>query len=68
MGLLCVQQNPQDRPSMSAAVLMLGGEGALPQPQKPGFYGERDLTELKLPSSSEAGSVNELTSSLFEPR
>ncbi|KAK9937528.1 hypothetical protein M0R45_014309 [Rubus argutus] len=62
-----MQQNPQDRPSMSAAVLMLGGEGALPQPQKPGFYGERDLTELQVRSSSEC-SVNELTSSLFEPR
>ncbi|KAK9937526.1 hypothetical protein M0R45_014307 [Rubus argutus] len=67
VGLLCVQQNPQDRPSMSAAVLMLSGEGALPQPQKPGFYGERDLTELYV-RSSQACSVNELTSSLFEPR
>ncbi|KAM5552506.1 G-type lectin S-receptor-like serine/threonine-protein kinase [Rosa sericea] len=37
VGLLCVQQKPQDRPSMPAAVLILSGEGALPQPQKPGI-------------------------------
>ncbi|XP_028121658.1 G-type lectin S-receptor-like serine/threonine-protein kinase SD1-1 [Camellia sinensis] len=29
-GLLCVQQSPKDRPSMSSVVLMLGGEGTLP--------------------------------------
>ncbi|KAK9937524.1 hypothetical protein M0R45_014306 [Rubus argutus] len=68
VGLLCVQQNPQDRPSMSAAVLMLSGEGVLPQPQKPGFYGERDPTELQVRSSSQACSVNKLSFSLFEPR
>ncbi|PRQ54509.1 putative non-specific serine/threonine protein kinase [Rosa chinensis] len=37
VGLLCVQQKPQDRPSMPAAVLILSGEGALPQPQKLGI-------------------------------
>ncbi|XP_040362118.1 G-type lectin S-receptor-like serine/threonine-protein kinase At4g27290 isoform X1 [Rosa chinensis] len=68
VGVLCVQQNPQDRPSMSAAVLMLSGEGVLPVPQKPGFYNERALTELQVHSSSQACSVNMLTSTLFEPR
>ncbi|KAK9937527.1 hypothetical protein M0R45_014308 [Rubus argutus] len=62
VGLLCVQQNPQDRPSMSAAVLMLSGEGVLPQPQKPGFYGERDPTELQVRYSSQGCSVNESVS------
>ncbi|KAM5546378.1 hypothetical protein ABKV19_002517 [Rosa sericea] len=37
VGLLCVQRKPQDRPSMPAAVLILSGEGALPQRQKPGI-------------------------------
>ncbi|XP_024157088.1 G-type lectin S-receptor-like serine/threonine-protein kinase At4g27290 isoform X1 [Rosa chinensis] len=68
VGLLCVQQNPQDRPSMSAAVLKLSGEGVLPVPQKPGFYNERALTELQVHSSSQSCSVNTLTSSLFVPR
>uniref|UniRef100_A0A3N7EEZ8 Receptor-like serine/threonine-protein kinase n=1 Tax=Populus trichocarpa TaxID=3694 RepID=A0A3N7EEZ8_POPTR len=37
VGLLCVQCSPNDRPSMSSVVLMLCGEGALPQPKQPGF-------------------------------
>ncbi|CAL9006749.1 unnamed protein product [Prunus brigantina] len=40
VGLSSVQRNPADRPSMPAAVVMLSGEGSLPQPQKPGFYSE----------------------------
>ncbi|CAL5341855.1 unnamed protein product [Camellia sinensis] len=33
VGLLCVQQYPEDRPNMSTVVLMLGSEGGLPQPK-----------------------------------
>ncbi|KAK0602938.1 hypothetical protein LWI29_038403 [Acer saccharum] len=36
VGLLCVQQGPEDRPNMSTVALMLGGEGSLPQPRQPG--------------------------------
>ncbi|XP_048425857.1 G-type lectin S-receptor-like serine/threonine-protein kinase At4g27290 isoform X1 [Pyrus x bretschneideri] len=68
VGLLCVQRNPEDRPSMSATVLMLGSEGVLPPPLKPGFYSERDLTELEPGHSSKACSANEVTISLVEPR
>ncbi|XP_008346134.2 G-type lectin S-receptor-like serine/threonine-protein kinase At4g27290 [Malus domestica] len=68
VGLLCVQRNPEDRPSMSAVVLMLGGGGVLPPPLKPGFYSERDLTELEVGHSSKACSVNEVTISLVEAR
>ncbi|XVE80256.1 hypothetical protein DITRI_Ditri14bG0125200 [Diplodiscus trichospermus] len=45
IGLLCVQQSPEDRPSMSNVVLMLGSQGPLPQPKQPGFFTERDLVE-----------------------
>ncbi|XVF04047.1 hypothetical protein REPUB_Repub05bG0047200 [Reevesia pubescens] len=45
VGLLCVQQSPEDRPSMSNVVLMLGSQGPLPQPKHPGFFTERDLVE-----------------------
>lgn len=38
VGLLCVQQCPEDRPSMSSAVLMLNNEGVLPLAKQPGFY------------------------------
>ena len=42
VGLLCVQQFPQDRPTMSSVVFMLENEGAiLPRPKQPGFFVER---------------------------
>ncbi|RDY00484.1 G-type lectin S-receptor-like serine/threonine-protein kinase SD1-1, partial [Mucuna pruriens] len=46
VGLLFVQQRTEDRPDMSAVVLMLNGEKLLPQPTAPGFYngtGKADL-------------------------
>ncbi|PRQ30608.1 putative non-specific serine/threonine protein kinase [Rosa chinensis] len=66
VGLLCVQQKLQDRPSMPATVLALSGEGALPQPQKPDFYSGRNLTDLE-DSTDEATecSANELTVTLL---
>ncbi|KAM3396146.1 G-type lectin S-receptor-like serine/threonine-protein kinase [Capsicum galapagoense] len=48
VGLLCVQQCPEDRPSMSSAVMMLNNEGVLPQAKRPGFYIERDAPDSKL--------------------
>ena len=71
VGLLCVQRNPEDRPSMSAAVLMLGSEGALPPPLKPGFYSERDLDDNKVDPCANrvtAFSANEETFTLLEGR
>ncbi|QHO33473.1 hypothetical protein S245_028855 [Arachis hypogaea] len=44
VGLLCVQQRPEDRPDMSSVVLMLNGEKLLPKPKVPGFYTERGVT------------------------
>lgn len=38
IGLLCVQQRPTDRPSMSSVVLMLSSESELPQPEEPACY------------------------------
>ncbi|XP_008245612.1 PREDICTED: G-type lectin S-receptor-like serine/threonine-protein kinase At2g19130 [Prunus mume] len=61
VGLLGVQHNPADRPSMPVAVVMLSGEGSLPQPQKPGFYSERDLNELEVDPSSKAFLANAVT-------
>ncbi|KAK4342021.1 hypothetical protein RND71_037837 [Anisodus tanguticus] len=48
VGLLCVQQCPEDRPSMSSAVMMLNNEGVLPQAKRPGFYIERDAPDGEL--------------------
>ncbi|KAI6703899.1 hypothetical protein NL676_013035 [Syzygium grande] len=41
VGLLCVQQRPEDRPTMSLVVLMLGSETSdVPKPKEPGFSAE----------------------------
>ncbi|KAL2245387.1 UNVERIFIED_CONTAM: G-type lectin S-receptor-like serine/threonine-protein kinase [Sesamum indicum] len=52
VALLCVQQSPEDRPSMSSVVLMLGSGGVLPPPKQPGFFAERDVRAADNTSSS----------------
>ncbi|KAF9672887.1 hypothetical protein SADUNF_Sadunf11G0091200 [Salix dunnii] len=42
VGLLCVQQQPDDRPNMSTAILMLSGESSLPQSKKPDFFPRKE--------------------------
>nr|KYP55938.1 Putative serine/threonine-protein kinase receptor [Cajanus cajan] len=63
VGLLCVQQRPEDRPNMSSVVLMLNGDKLLPKPKVPGFYTEIDVTsEANSPSENhKLCSVNELS-------
>ncbi|XP_028194689.1 G-type lectin S-receptor-like serine/threonine-protein kinase SD1-1 isoform X4 [Glycine soja] len=71
IGLLCVQQRPEDRPNMSSVVLMLNGEKLLPEPSQPGFYtGGRDHSTVTNSSSRncEAYSLNEMSDSLLKPR
>ncbi|KAK3032640.1 hypothetical protein RJ639_036600 [Escallonia herrerae] len=42
VGLLCVQQRADDRPTMASVVSMLRSESAsLPEPQQPGFFNGR---------------------------
>ena len=38
IGLLCVQQSPEDRPNMSMVALLLGSSTELPEPKQPGFF------------------------------
>ncbi|KAJ6836477.1 receptor-like serine/threonine-protein kinase SD1-8 [Iris pallida] len=38
VGLLCVQERPEDRPLMSSVIVMLGADfTSLPEPKQPGF-------------------------------
>ncbi|CAL5393217.1 unnamed protein product [Camellia sinensis] len=46
VGLLCVEQCPENRPSMSSVVLMLGSEGALPWAKQPGLFTKRNVLEV----------------------
>ncbi|XP_023900533.1 G-type lectin S-receptor-like serine/threonine-protein kinase At4g03230 isoform X1 [Quercus suber] len=63
IGLLCVQQDPSDRPTMSIIIKMLDGETVnLPTPKQPAFSIRRDQSSST--SSSRPESNNELTNSL----
>ncbi|KAL4293350.1 hypothetical protein HN51_043836 [Arachis hypogaea] len=63
ISLLCAQQHPQDRPTMSSVVLMLGTEIDLPQPKYPTFF----VAESSEGTSS-SSCKNELSVTELEPR
>ncbi|KAL7592226.1 hypothetical protein Lser_V15G33238 [Lactuca serriola] len=52
VGLLCVQQHAEDRPTMSSVVSMLVSEVMLPPPKQPAFFTEESCRELEFGSSS----------------
>ncbi|KAL2337134.1 hypothetical protein Fmac_011580 [Flemingia macrophylla] len=71
VGLLCVQQTPENRPNMSSVVLMLNGEKLLPDPSTPGFYTGTYHHSIQVESSSRSSgaySQNEATVSVLEAR
>ncbi|KAL8208492.1 hypothetical protein R6Q57_007904 [Mikania cordata] len=62
VGLLCVQESPEDRPEMSLVVRMLVSEGASQKPKQPAFFKENNLTGVDFSSSTYATtSTNDLT-------
>ncbi|XP_076919891.1 G-type lectin S-receptor-like serine/threonine-protein kinase SD1-1 [Bidens hawaiensis] len=66
VGLLCVQNNPEDRPNMSTVVMMLSSDSQLPEPKHPGFYTESSCASS---SSIEAqNSYNNVTVTLMTAR
>ncbi|KAJ4703213.1 Protein kinase [Melia azedarach] len=70
IGLLCVQEDPADRPVMSSVVFMLASETmALPQPTQPAFSVGRVMARpVQSPSDNQVCSVNEVTLSTVSPR
>ncbi|KAL1567080.1 G-type lectin S-receptor-like serine/threonine-protein kinase0 [Salvia divinorum] len=69
VGLLCVQEEMEERPNMSSVVVMLNNDGVLPQPKQPGFFTGRDVIRSETwHSSNTAGSANAMTISLLEAR
>ncbi|XP_050288769.1 cysteine-rich receptor-like protein kinase 10 [Quercus robur] len=62
IGLLCVQEDPQDRPNMSTVVALLGSESiALPKPRHPAFSVAKFI-------QMDEFSVNELSFSSIVPQ
>ncbi|KAI9093371.1 hypothetical protein K1719_027385 [Acacia pycnantha] len=69
IGLLCVQHDPEDRPTMSMVVLMLGSNIELTEPKQPGFYERKFSVETNSSSTQlESVSANEITISQLEAR
>ncbi|CAA7409158.1 unnamed protein product [Spirodela intermedia] len=61
VGLLCTQENPAHRPSMSSVISMLGNEqAALPSPTYPPFFEDRGA-KLTVGTLFSSQSVNEVT-------
>ncbi|KAK7328005.1 hypothetical protein VNO77_22099 [Canavalia gladiata] len=64
VGLLCVQERAENRPTMSSVMLMLSSESPImPQPRNPGFSIGEKLAETDSCSSKqdESWSVNQVT-------
>lgn len=56
IGLLCVQENPCGRPSMSNVIVMLGGESMiLPRPNHPAFVARTTISSESITSSTKNG-------------
>ncbi|KAJ8470228.1 hypothetical protein OPV22_024571 [Ensete ventricosum] len=70
IGLLCVQERPEDRPTMLAVLLMLGSDSPLlSQPRQPGFVAMRGPLEPdSLTSKQDSFSINNVSITMFEGR
>ncbi|RQO89892.2 hypothetical protein POPTR_005G014802v4 [Populus trichocarpa] len=70
IGLLCVQESPADRPTMSDVISMIANEHvALPEPKQPAFVACRNMAEQgPLMSSSGVPSVNNMTITAIDGR
>jgi len=71
VSLLCVQQNPEDRPTMASVILMLGSsEKELGEPKEPGFISKNVSSETNSITNPKdcCSSVNEVTISLLDAR
>ena len=76
IGLLCVQEDPVDRPAMASILFMLNsGSVTLPSPQEPAFFLRsktnmpiKDLEFDQSTGKSMPSSVNEVSITELHPR
>lgn len=69
VGLLCVQDNPNERPTMSMVVSMLGSDGMnLPEPKLPAFSSGSSMAFSSSNSIVNSNSVNFVTITMQAPR
>ena len=69
IGLLCVQENPDARPSMATIISYLSDDSSqLPFPQEPAFFLQgRNESNVEF-ENGESCSINEISKSEFFPR
>ncbi|KAI9096027.1 hypothetical protein K1719_026174 [Acacia pycnantha] len=69
LGLLCVQENPNTRPSMATVVSYLNNDSIqLPLPHEPAFVLHGQPEDITTNGSGESCSINEASMSEFFPR
>ncbi|GKV11774.1 hypothetical protein SLEP1_g22995 [Rubroshorea leprosula] len=70
VGLLCVQDQAADRPTMSDVISMLTNDAiSIPQPEEPAYCTRKDETRSTFPSdNSEIHSVNRVSITIVEAR
>lgn len=72
VGLLCVQEDATDRPTMESVISMLDGDSSsLPKPNMPAFSISTRTSRIACPAAvaeTENNSVNQVTISTPAPR
>ena len=69
VALLCVQENPEDRPTMSDVISMLGSDRSLlPSPKQPAFSTYLIRADIDSPRRLQELSQNSVTISALEAR
>lgn len=70
ISILCVQELPADRPTMTEVATMLSSpETKLPSPNQPAFiFGQSNRKNSTLASTSGGGSVDDETITIPHPR
>ncbi|XLT87852.1 hypothetical protein HN873_009605, partial [Arachis hypogaea] len=68
IGLLCVQESVNNRPSMLEVVFMLRNEAPICSPQKPAFLFNGNLDMKDSSTSGGGSSVNEVTVTTISAR
>jgi hypothetical protein len=69
IGLLCVQDNPYNRPLMSSVVFMLENETTpLSVPIQPMYFSQRYLDDHGIGENSISSSVNDMSVTVLEGR
>ena len=68
VGLLCVQEDAMDRPTMLAVHLMLSSEITLPSPKEPAFIFRRTGNDLGSNTGEGSHSIDRVTITKLEAR